>query len=94
MCACVCTVKGEKGEECTVNASRLPDVFRLTDAELRSPSTSARLREASAPASSVTDCRWVKRFLLPAQLLLSEATISVDTARCSPSRNRIRELRE
>lgn len=42
----------------------------------------------------VTDCRQAKHFLVSALLLLSETTISSDTAGQSPSRNHIRERTE
>lgn len=42
----------------------------------------------------VTDCRRAERFLVSALLLLSEATISLDTAGRSPPRNHIRERAE
>lgn len=46
------------------------------------------------PRSGVTDCRRATHFLVSAVLLLSEASISFDTAGQSPSRNLIRERAE
>lgn len=101
MCVCMCLCVREKNESIYSKCFQV-HLINSDTYKHRGKHTSTipwhlcsrYVLESGLPESGVTDCRQAKHFLVSALLLLSEATISSDTAGRSPSRNHIRERAE